>query len=98
MASTANEERPSPFEEDALVCSLSERHGLEIIRTEAITVTDEASLKRQGLMRSTPDYPKIRRLLNSGIPVVGAERGDYEYILRRPKRKEANADQNPADK
>lgn len=73
----------TPLEEDLLVTSLANRLYMQLTRTESIRVTDEAALKRQGLMRSTPDYAKIRRLLNDGVPVEGVERGDYEYHLRR---------------
>lgn len=77
---------PGAFEEDADVCRVAEKHGFQINRFEAMKVTDEAALKRQGLMRSTPDYSKIRKLMNEGIPVYGVERGEIEYTFRRPKR------------
>lgn len=87
----------TPFEEDALVCRLATRIGMEVSRTESIRVTDEASLKRQGLMRSTPDYPKIRRLLNEGVPVFGVKRGGYEFIFRRPREKENDGPNDSAN-
>ena len=87
----------SPFDEDALVCAVAERIGMEVLRSESIKVTDEASLKRQGLVRSTPDYPKIRRLLNNGIPVAGVERGGYEYIFRHSRKETADGNKDSAD-
>lgn len=87
----------TPFEEDALVCSVAEAIDMEVMRTEALVVTDEAAVKRQGLMRSTPDYPKIRRLLNGGVPVVGVERRGYEYIFRQRREKEPDGDQDTAN-
>lgn len=86
-----------PFEEDALVCEVAEKIGMEVLRSESILVTDEASLKRQGLLRSTPDYPKIRKLLNSGIPVAGVERGGYEYIFRHSREKGKNGSKDTAN-
>lgn len=94
---TSDPTKPTPWEEDSLVCGVAEKIGMQVLRSESIRVTDEAALKRQGLLRSTPDYPKIRRLLNSGIPVSGVERGGYEYIFRRSQKEGQRGDQDTAD-
>ena len=74
----------TPFAEDSEIVATAERYGLEVIRTQAITITDRKALDAAGLMRKTPDYPKIRALLKDGVNVPGASFGPMEYVLRVP--------------
>jgi hypothetical protein len=72
----------APFEEDAMVCRVAESLGLELSRRFGIVVTDEKLIKAAGLMRESPDYARIRKLLDAGAAVEGVELGGTEYILR----------------
>jgi hypothetical protein len=78
----------SPFSEDHAITEAAERCGMEVIRTQAITITDKKALEAAGLMRKTPDYPRIRALLKDGAEVPGAALGPMEYVLRVPGVKE----------
>lgn len=76
------------------MCDVAAKIGMSVNRVESIRVTDEEALKRQKLMRTTPDYPKIRKALKAGIPVFGVELGDTEYIFRRIKKGGLHAREN----
>jgi hypothetical protein len=73
----------TPFEEDCALLGVIDRFGLELDRRTGIEITDTAALERTGLMRKSPDYAKIRRLLNDGVPVAGAQLTGVEYVLRK---------------
>jgi hypothetical protein len=85
----------TPFVEDSDINGTAERYGLEVLRTRAITVTDRKALEAAGLMRKTPDYPRIRALLNDGAEVPGASLGPMEYVLRVPSVKAEDLDAEP---
>ena len=71
------------FDEDSRLCEIAEAVGLVVTRLDRIEVTDEAALAAVGLMRSIPDYTRIRRLLLDGVEVPGARMAGVEYVLRR---------------
>jgi hypothetical protein len=73
----------TPFEEDCAVLGMIERFGLNLDRRVAIEITDTAALEAAGLMRRCPDYAKIRRALNDGVAVPGAQLAGVEYVLRK---------------
>jgi hypothetical protein len=73
-----------PFAEDTAVSTTAESLGLEVIRTQPVVISDRKALEAQGLMRKSPDYPRIRALLNDGVAVPGASLGPVEYVLRHP--------------
>ncbi len=72
----------SPFAEDCAVVLLAGGE-FKLDRREGIEVTDEKLLAAAGLMRTTPDYSRIRKLLLDGREVPGAKLAGVEYILRR---------------
>lgn len=74
----------NPFSEGSLLWEIAETLGMVVTQRDGIRVTDEAALRTQKLMRTTaiPDYSKIRRLIQDGTPVEGAERTGLEYVLR----------------
>jgi len=73
-----------PFDEDSLLCHAAELAGLTLSRFQAIEITDESAIKAAGLMRQSPDYPRIRKALEAGTEIAGAKLGGIEYKLRRP--------------
>ncbi len=73
----------SPFAEDTALCAIAARFGLDMQRYESIEITDEAAIQRAGLMRETPDYPRIRRALADGGEVAGARLAGVQYTLKR---------------
>jgi hypothetical protein len=73
----------TPFEEDCALLGIMERFGLELERRAGIEITDPAALEAAGLTRRSPDYAKIRRALNDGVAVPGAQLTDVEYVLRK---------------
>lgn len=73
----------TPFEEDCAVQGFLERFDLVLERRVGMEITDLKALEENGLMRKSPDYSKIRRLLNDGAIVRGANLGGVEYVLRR---------------
>jgi hypothetical protein len=73
----------SNFDEDTLLCRVAEETGLELSRYQAVEIVDESALKSAGLMCQAPDYQRIRRALEAGLPVAGARLGGTEYKLRR---------------
>lgn len=75
--------RMMPFDEDCRVGQLAGDFGLSVDRRDHIEVTDEKLLIAAGLMRTTPDYGRIRKLLLDGVAVPGARLVGVEYILRR---------------
>ena len=85
----------SPFAEDLAVASAAESAGLQLIRQRPVTISDKAAIKAAGLVRETPDYPRIRKLLESGATVPGASFGPVEYVLRHPHVTEAELDAEP---
>ena len=74
----------TPFVEDCAAVSLAGT-VFTIDRRDHIEVYDEKLLTAAGLMRSTPDYSRIRKLLNDGVAVPGARMAGIEYVLRRKK-------------
>lgn len=78
----------TPFSEDCVIAGAARLTGMEVIRSTQIIITDRKALDEQGLLRKSPDYSEIRRLLNSGADVRGAELGAVEYILRKRGGKE----------
>ena len=76
-------ETATPFDEDTFVCELAARFGLQLDRYQSIEIYDEAAIAHAGLMRSAPDYPRIRKALHAGANVPGARLADVEYKLRR---------------
>ena len=75
----------TPFEEDCAVLSVIGRFGFEMDRRPGIEITDMAALEAVGLVRKSPDYAKIKRLLVDGIEVAGAQLSGVEYVLRKRK-------------
>lgn len=74
----------TPFDEDVLVCLLAERHDLLLSRYQEIEITDAKALSLAGMMRETPDYLKIRKALQLGHSVKGAQMGGgVRYTLKR---------------
>jgi hypothetical protein len=72
-----------PFLEDAALCQVAERFGLELSRYRGIEVLDEVALGAAGLMRPSPDYPKIRKALDEGRTVPGVRDVGTKYTLQR---------------
>jgi hypothetical protein len=72
----------SPYTEDMAVCRLAASLGMEVNRRDAIDITDEAAISAAGFTRKTPDYPRIRRAIDDGATVPGAQAGGVEYVLR----------------
>jgi|GEM_PF-3549431 len=93
--STEGTAKFSPFTEDFAVSKTAEVVGMELIRQRPVTISDKAAIKAAGLMRETPDYPRIRKLLESGATVPGASFGPIEYVLRHPHVTEAELDAEP---
>ena len=77
--------RRTPFEEDCAVLQLTAMFGFELLRQAAVEITDPKVIRENGLMHETPDYYRIRRLLEAGEIVQGARLNGTQYILR-PKR------------
>ena len=73
----------TPFEEDCALLGFLERFGLDLDRRVSMEITDLKALEENGLMRKCPDYAKIRRLLNEGATVPGAQLAGVEYVLRK---------------
>ncbi len=73
----------TPYAEDQAVCQLAENLGLELNRYDTIEIYDEAAIQQAGLMRTSPDYSKIRKALAAGGIVQGARRGGMQYTLKR---------------
>lgn len=73
----------TPFVEDTAICQVAEAHGLRVQRMGGIKITDAAAIRAAGLVRETPDYAAIRRRLEAGQTVEGAQLGEIEYFLRR---------------
>ena len=69
----------------AVDCDAVKLAGIEytIDRRDHVEVTDEKLLAAAGLMRQSPDYIRIRKLLLDGKEVPGARLAGIEYILRR---------------
>ncbi len=70
------------FDEDCAVVLLAGAQ-FKLDRRDGIEVTDEKLLAAAGLMRATPDYQRIRKLLLDGVEVPGARMAGVEYVLRR---------------
>lgn len=75
----------TPFEEDFAIGRSAQRFGLQMERRQAVVITDLKAVQAAGLTRVSPDYSRIRRLLDDGATVAGAELGGVEYVLRRSK-------------
>lgn len=75
----------SPFAEDKVLAADAERLRMILDRRQTVVITDEAEIAKAGLIRSTPDYNRIRNLLLDGKEVSGARLGGYEYLLRRQR-------------
>ena len=73
----------TPFSEDQMACYLADVLGLELVRVDSIEITDEKAICEAGLMRKSPDYPRIRKALKDGLEVPGARWRGVEYRLRR---------------
>lgn len=82
----------SIFSEDNFVCQAAERFGMELQRQRPVVITDKKAIKEAGLMRETPDYPRIKKLLLDGAEVPGACFGRMEYVLRVPSVKAGEAE------
>lgn len=75
----------SHFAEDAVISAAAESLGLKIDRRAKVIITNEAAIKKAGLMRECPDLIRIRKLLEDGTAIEGAELGRIEFVLRRPQ-------------
>jgi hypothetical protein len=80
----------SPFDEDTLLVGTAEKLGLKLERRDSIEIYDTAAVAEAGLTRKTPDYYRIRKLLDEGATVPGVRRRGYEYIMRRVPAAEEN--------
>lgn len=72
----------TPFDEDSVLCDLA-AESFYIDRRDHVEITNEKLLAAAGLMRQSPDYLRIRKLLLDGVEVPGARLAGVEYILRR---------------
>jgi hypothetical protein len=82
------------FEEDSAVTTAAEATGMEVYRRQSVVISDPDAIKAAGLVRETPDYPRILRLLKDGVEVPGASLGPIEYTLRhRAAEKEGGANE-----
>lgn len=75
----------SPFLADCVISRAAEAAGYTITRRAAITI-DAAALPPEYL-RKCPDYGKIRKHLEDGVQVPGAElTREVQYVLVRGER------------
>lgn len=75
----------SPFDEDCIITQAAEAAGLDVRRSRVIEITDMRAIKAAGLVKESADYARIRRLLEDGETVNGAELRGVEYVLRPTK-------------
>ena len=73
----------TPFTEDSAVLLLARDMGLSVDRRHGVEISDPKAIKAAGLVRETPDYTRIRKLLEDGVPVAGASLAGVEYVIRR---------------
>jgi hypothetical protein len=73
----------SPFEEDSVIARAADLIGCDMFRSPSIVITDKKALEAQGLVKKSPDYYRIRQLLNDGVEVQGATFGPVEFRLRK---------------
>ena len=73
----------TPLHEDAIVTTAAAALECYVIRRRSVRVSNAAAVKAAGFVRASIDYSKLRKMLEDGVPVEGAELGDYEYVLCR---------------
>jgi hypothetical protein len=72
----------SPFLEDCDVLKVAEKFGMQVLRRARVIITDLAVIKENGLVKQSPDYGRIKDLLENGEIVQGAELSGVEYVMR----------------
>ncbi len=76
----------SPLQEDTAVVMAAVSCGLEVVRYDAVEITDTSAVAAAGMICKAckrPDYSRIRKALIGGTDVPGAKLQGVEYILKR---------------